>query len=193
MKRIKKFFKRKKTEKTVLFQPQLSHEELAKINEPQAKIIYEDAKSILRDNQESIKSLTSKADSLFKHVFTIQSALCGLFIWLSKNPDSLNKIALPAPSLLLFSFVIFLMPVFIYAANFLTPVGTKGVNNPPENTLKEKATYQMPTFYICEAVAIQRHAIPFNEGVIKKKVFWLRAMVGTSLLATLLTFLIFLG
>ncbi|MCE2687768.1 MAG: hypothetical protein LW595_04400, partial [Rickettsiales bacterium] len=70
--KLKKFFKRKKNEKIALFQPQLSHEKLTKISEPQAKIIYDEAKNILKENQDSIKSLTAKADVIFKYLFTIQ-------------------------------------------------------------------------------------------------------------------------
>lgn len=167
-----------------LFQPALSNQELNEIKEPQARIIYDNAKNILKDNHDTLKSLTAKADTLFKYLFAIQTGLCGLFLysWRLKTVE----INIDACSFSMWvGFILFCLPMIIYAFWFLSPVATKGIDNPPINTLTKRATLPLEKFYIFEAIDIQQYAIPFNERCINSRVSALRFMVSSSILAIL--------
>ncbi len=175
-------------DKRKYFQPTLSNQELNEIKESQAKIIYDNAKNILKDNHDTLKSLTNKADTLFKYLFTIQSGLYGLFLYYWRLKAVFDAYSF----MMLVGFILFFLPMIIYAVCFLCPVAMKGVDNPPKNTLTKRATLPLEKFYILEAIDIQKIAIPFNEKCIKKRVLALRFMVWSSIAIIMLLTIAFL-
>ena len=170
-----------------VFQPTLSNQELNEIKEPLAKIIYDNAKNILIDNHDTLKSLTAKANTLFKYLFTIQSSLSGLYFYSLKSKTIEISIGW-----LCVGFFLFCLPMMIYAISFLSPIARKSVDNPPINTLTKRALLSLEKFYIFEAIDIQRYAIPFNEKCINRRVWALRFMVFSSILVILFLMITFI-
>lgn len=172
---VKQYCNNKENHK--VYEPQLTDTELDTINEPQAKIIYENAINVLKSCSDAMHIITTKAESLFKITFGIQSALVALYLF------RYDKIETRLTTHEILITLIFLsIPIIIYALIFISPKYLKGLYNPPELTLRQRALYGITAFYLSESIDIQRHAIPFNAKEMNKKAFWLKIMVILTIL-----------
>jgi hypothetical protein len=108
-----KFCKKDRKLNKTTWEPELTDEEIRSIKYKQAKLIYENAKDVLRDTLESDKSLQAKAGNIFKYLILIQSSLLGLFFIKHDNPNF--KLILNNADLLIILMLIFVSClIYIY-------------------------------------------------------------------------------
>jgi len=173
---------------TYTYEPSLSNEELASIKLEQAKFIYDNAKNILIDIDNAIESLNKKADFVFKHFCTFISAFFGLCFYKDYHKNIIKSVNL---SIAIITLIVISIPILIYCFRFSKTEEHNSKHNEPKNTISERALHTMQTFYIVEAIDIQKYAIPKHIEKNIKKAKSLNYLIIASLFCSIV-FIVFL-
>ena len=174
-----------------IYEPKLTDKELMLIEPEQAKFIYNNAKNILIDIECAEKCLNNRADVVFKYFCTF----IAMFFWLCLNNNYHKNIIMYNNLLIMLIGIstIILIPIMIYCRGFLLGKITNTIHNSPENTITKRALHTMQTFYIVEAIDIQKYAIPQYIKRNQQTAKWLKCLTISSLLCTIALVVFFIS
>ena len=171
------FWGKKNLKEVKQWLPELTNDELLTIEEPQAKLLYDNARGVLKEIVDSMENITKKADAWFKYLFTVISAILGVYFYKDKSIDSTRVIA---------SLVILVIPTCIYLRYFISSSEHIAIHNTPERMLTPVILEDLKTVYINESIHIQQYAIPKNIKQMQQKSKMLHRMIWSPIVVGLL-------